>query len=346
MAYSRAKSHSLRGSSRYGKKKRGGVRRRYGVKKRTYRKKASSKMSKRRILDIATNKKRDVMVPVTNPTLDPTIPSTPRPAVFSVGRPVPPGTPAYTYCIPWIATYRRPVGVGNDASQALLTHGSPFYRGLSENVTISVTGPTPWQWRRVCFTFKGDALLSSFTTLQGADTILHEPDVFFRNTFTQDTGVFRPMYDIASYYGKNQTQPSTPGTTPASYFRILNTIFRGVSAQQAPTDVTNIDYINVMTAKTDNTDVTIKYDKTVTIASGNEAGIQRNHKRYHPMNKTLVYSNLEQGNQTIYGARSTDSKPGMGDYYVLDFFQARYLSQADEGDLVFDPRATLYWHEK
>lgn len=314
------------------------------TRKRTYRKKTS--MSKRRILDITTNKKRDVMLPVTNATLDPLLPSTPRPAVLSVGRPVPAGTPAYTYCIPWIATYRRPSGDGNDASQALLTHGSPFYKGLSENVTVSVTGPTPWQWRRICFSLKGSQLQVPFTTTQGTDTIIHDPGVFFHNTYISDTGVFRPMYDIASYYGKNQTTPATPGTTPASYFRLLNTLFRGVSAQQLPDNVTNVDYINVMTAKTDNTDVTIKYDKTVTIASGNEAGVQRNHKRYHPMNKTLVYNSFEQGNQTVYGPQSTDSKPGMGDYYVIDFFQARYLSQADEGDLVFDPRATLYWHEK
>jgi len=345
MAYSRAKSHSLRGSSRYGKKKRGGVRRRYGVKKRTYRKKAS-KMSSRRILDTTSVKKRDVMLPVTNPTLDPTIPSTPRPAVLSVGRPVPAGTPAYTYCLPWMATYRRPVGVGNDASQSLLTSGSPFYKGLSENVTVSITGATPWQWRRVCFTFKGTHLFNSFTTQQGTDTILHEPEAFFHNTYTADTGVFRPMYDLASYYGKNQTNPAVAGTTPASYFRLLNTIFRGVSAQQRPTDVTNVDYLNVMTAKTDTTEVNIKYDKTVTLASGNDAGVQRNHKRYHPMNKTVVYASLEEGNTTSYASRSTESKPGMGDYYVLDFFQARYLSQAEEGDLVFDPRATLYWHEK
>ena len=286
------------------------------------------------------------MLPVTNPTLDPTIASTARPAVLKVGRPVPTGTPAYTYCIPWLSTWRRPVGVGNNASQSLLTSGSPFYKGLSENVTISVTGPTPWQWRRICFTLKGDEVLKEFATRQGDDTIIHSPEAFFHNQFTGDSGVFRPMYDIASYYGVNETTPSTPGTTPASYFRLLNTLFRGISAQQDPANVTNIDYINVITAKTDNSDVTIKYDKTVTIASGNEAGVQRNHRRYHPMNKTLVYDSIEQGNQTVYAARSTESKPGMGDYYVVDFFQARYLSQADEGDLVFDPRATLYWHEK
>jgi len=106
------------------------------------------------------------------------------------------------------------------------------------------------------------------------------------------------------------------------------------------------DYINVMTAKTDNSDVTIKYDKTVTIASGNQEGVQRNHKRYHPMNKTLVYETLEQGEQVNIDNMSTPGKPGMGDYYVVDFFQARYLSQADTGDLIFDPRSTLYWHEK
>lgn len=219
-------------------------------------------------------------------------------------------------------------------------------KGLSENITISTTGASPWQWRRICFTYKSTYLLQSFETLQGGDTIKSEPDAFYHNGFNSEVGVFRPMYDLASYYGKNITDPGTPGTTPSAYFRLLNILFRGVASQQYPGNPTAADYINVMTAKCDNSEMTIKYDKTVTIASGNQSGMQRNHKRYHPMNKTLVYDSLEVGQETRYEPLSTEAKPGMGDYYVVDFFQQRYLADADDGDLVFDPRATLYWHEK
>jgi len=219
-------------------------------------------------------------------------------------------------------------------------------KGLAENITISTTGASPWQWRRICFTFKGNYLIEPFTISQGTDTISFDHNVFFRNTYNGESGVFRPMYDLASYYGKNTTTPGTPGTVPAAYFRLINSMFRGVAAQQNPNSPTLADYINVMTAKTDNTELTVKYDKTITIASGNDAGMQRNYKRYHPMEKTLVYDTLEQGTDTLASSMSTESKPGMGDYYVVDFFQQRYLADADDGNLIFDPRATLYWHEK
>lgn len=285
------------------------------------------------------------MLPVTNPTLDPLIASSASPAILGSGRPVPPGAPAYTYCIPWIATRRKPANVGNSATAQLGT-GTPYMKGLSENITISTTGAAPWQWRRICFTFKSKYLIEPYTISQGNDFIDFNHEPFFSNGYNNESGVFRPMYDLASYYGKNSTSPDVPGTVPSAYFRLLNTLFRGVAAQQNPGQPTQADYINVMTAKTDNTECTIKYDKTVTIASGNEAGMQRNYRRYHPMNKTLVYDSLEQGQNSIYDSMSTESKPGMGDYYVVDFFQARYLADADDGSLIFDPRATLYWHEK
>jgi len=346
MAYSRAKSHSLRGSSRYGKKKRGGVRRRFAVKKRTYRKKASTRLSKRRILDMTSIKKRDVLVPTTNATLDPLLPSEALPAILGSGRPTPPRTPAYTYVLPWIPTYRQPTTVGNtNTTKNNMTTGNPYYKGLSENITISVTGGIPWQWRRICFTYKGNSLVRTFeypTGGTGSPNATFAPLSFYKNTFDSETGIFRPLYDIASYYGETGG-PTT--STPRALQVLYQTLFQG-STSQFRDDVVNTDWINVMTAKTDNSEVNIKYDKTVTISSGNEEGVQRNYKRYHPMNKTVNYESFEFGNDTTYQPFSTSSKPGMGDYYVIDFFQARYGSDADSGNLIFDPRATMYWHEK
>jgi len=300
-------------------------------------------MTNRKILEVASIKKRDVLLPTTNATLNAQIPSQALPAILASGATPPPRTPAYTYVIPWIPTFRAPLTTGNtNTTLQNMTTGRPYYKGLSENITISVTGGIPWQWRRICFTYKGNRLFQRFTSPTPAGDAQYEPLQYFKNTYDQEHGIFRPIYDLASYYG----QAGAPNTsTPEALGQLYRFLFQGNPAQFQDS-VTTTDWINVMTAKTDNTEVNIKYDKTVSLASGNEEGIQRNYRRYHPMEKTLYYDSFESGNDTAYFPTSTGSKMGMGDYYVVDFFQARYGSDAESGNLIFDPRATIYWHEK
>lgn len=111
----------------------------------------------------------------------------------------------------------------------------------------------------------------------------------------------------------------------------------------------NSDWMDPMTAPIDNTRVTIKYDKTVSLATNNEDGFIRNYKLYHPMNKTLVYDDDESGNTSATGMNSSiysvEGKAGMGDYYVMDLFRARQGSAATD-QLAVRPVSTLYWHEK
>lgn len=291
---------------------------------------------------MTATKKRDVILPTTNSTLDPSIPSNAIPVLLAAGRPTPARTPAYTYCIPWIPTYRAPsLGANPSANPNLLTTGTPYYKGLSENITISTTGGVPWQWRRICFTFKGAGIIDGFTAPDASQAIFN-PINYYKNTYGNDTGIFRPLYDLASYYGD---AGGATAAQPLGLQKLYQYLFQGTSSQFSD-DVTITDWINVMTAKTDSREVNIKYDKTITIASGNEEGVQRNYKRYHSMEKNLYYDSFEHGTSTTYQPLSTDSKPGMGDYYVIDFFQARYAAGADAGNLIFDPRATVYWHEK
>uniref|UniRef100_A0A8E7G265 Capsid protein n=1 Tax=Emberiza rustica Genomoviridae sp. TaxID=2814949 RepID=A0A8E7G265_9VIRU len=328
--------------SRYVRKRRSGSKRTTRSTRRTTRKtyRRRRPMTNRKILDVTSIKKRDVLLPTSNQTLDPSIPSTALPAILGSGRPTPPRTPAYTYCIPWIPTYRQPIQNASSATyKSGLTTGTPYYKGVSENITISVTGGVPWQWRRICFTYKGPTLTADFRGDLGST---YFPARFYRNTFENDTGIFRPLYDLASYYG-DTGGPTT--NEPQALGRLYQFLFQGNPAQFTDS-VTNTDWINVMTAKTDNRELNIKYDKTVTLQSGNEEGIQRNFRRYHPMERTLVHESFEEGNDTVYLPNSTNSKQGMGDYYIIDFFQARYGSDADSGNLIFDPRATIYWHEK
>ena len=100
-----------------------------------------------------------------------------------------------------------------------------------------------------------------------------------------------------------------------------------------------------MTAPTDNNRVSIKYDKTITLASGNEDGFIRSYKRWHRMGKTIVYDDDEQGAGETPGLFSVDGRAGMGDYYIMDMFRARQGS-ATTDQITVRPTATLYWHEK
>nr|WNA22194.1 MAG: capsid protein [Rhinopithecus-associated genomovirus 4] len=364
--YRKKASRSTRRSSY-----RSGYRRSSG-RTRTYRKKAS-RMTKRKVLNTTAIKKRDTILPQTNPTLDAALAGQILPAVLKPGRPIPNGTPAYTYCIPWIATARQTASGNAPAAQlakmttgkpyfvglseqvtisvtgpvppaaqlAKMTTGKPYFVGLSEQVTISVTGPVPWQWRRVCFTFKGPTIVGKFTDTDYSPVAEYAPEKYFRQSFDNDVGEYRPLFDLASYRGDGVSKT----TYPEALEKLYRYIFLGASAQFTD-DPTAADWINVMDAKTDSTRVKICYDKTITIASGNEEGVQRNYRRYHPMNQYLQYDQVEIGGNYGFSDYSTSGKPGMGDYYVVDLFQARYGADGESGDLIFDPRATLYWHER
>jgi len=343
MATRRAKSHSLKGSSRYRKGRASRRTRRSTVKKRTYRKKGASK---KRMINLVATKKRDTMAPLTNATFDPAENSTVLPAILLPGRPIPARTPAYTYVFPWMPTYRRAYPVSH-YDKAKLGVSDPYYVGLAERISIQTTGGLPWKWRRVCFTFKGTTLIApaprTNTTIPEPPIPIYDTSSYYHEGFDNEAGQFRTMYDLASWYGGPGWETSLPERLRTLYEHI----FEGQSAQFNTSGIpSNTDWFNVMDAKTNNKRVTIKYDKTVTISSGNEDGATRTYRRYHPMNRTLQYDVLEAGNTTVTNAMSTESKQGMGDYYVVDFFQARYASDGEDGSLIFDPRATLYWHEK
>lgn len=116
----------------------------------------------------------------------------------------------------------------------------------------------------------------------------------------------------------------------------LNTsLFRGASG---------IDWSSPLIAKVDTQRVTVKYDVTRTLSSGNASGKFFRFNHWFPMNSNLMYSNDEVGEGTSTDAFSTTGKAGMGDYYIVDIFQSIGASATD--NLRFEPQATLYWHEK
>ncbi|UOK20988.1 capsid protein [Chifec genomovirus UA13_96] len=313
MAYkSYAKRRPTRRSST--KKRPSGRRRSYAKKRSTFR---SKKMSTKRILNLTAQKKRDTMLCWTNSTGSTQAGG----STYSTNAAVINGgvndLDACTYL--WCATNRDNTqgnggGVGNKFNVSTRTSSSPYMVGLSEKIEIQCNTGMPWQWRRICFTMKGPSLLPT-STASGQT---------FSDAAELSTGWARMM---------NQSTGS-PTSLPKS--GLTSILFKGT---------VNSDWLDPMTAPTDNSRVSIKYDKVVTLASGNEDGFIRTYKRWHPMRKTLYYNDSESGGAEVAAGRSVLGKQGMGDYYVVDLFRARQGS-ASTDQLTVRPEATLYWHEK
>lgn len=218
-----------------------------------------------------------------------------------------------TYIFPWIPT-ARDMNVGDGTSNTIIdpagrTESTCYMRGLKESINVRTNSGHSWQWRRVCFTMKGPELVTDNNT---------SPYQFFTQT---NNGMVRTMNNINGN---------------AKGDRLLSILFRG---QQ------NVDWINVFNAPLDTKRLSIKYDKTRTIASGNEYGLVRTYRHWHPMNKNLHYDDDERGGSVGVDFMSAFGQAGMGDYYVIDFIQpSADATSVDTISLL--PEATLYWHEK
>lgn len=215
------------------------------------------------------------------------------------------------YTFTWIATARPAENFtgtkGSKVDVSTRTNQTVFARGLKEKVRLQSRGGVGWSWRRICFTLKGDRILNN-----QSDATTSE---YFRLT---SDGMVRLVHQV-----------------PDS--RTVETVFQGQQGR---------DWENVMNAKVDNRNISVRYDKVRTIQSGNESGVSRHYNLWHPMNKNVVYEDEEAGDSMFTSAVSTESRAGMGDYYVVDFFESNVGGEAGTDDLEFQPHATFYWHEK
>lgn len=281
------------------------VRRTYPARRRTTSRRRSG-MSRKSLLNITSRKKQDTMLVVTNTTAS-----------------TPVGGPQYltqtatlvgglTYVIPWIATARdntlSPGSGGTISDKDTRTAMTCYMRGLKERIQIQTNSGMPWQWRRICFTVKGDGLTQRIESAY--------------RLFYEDSAGWRRLVNNIRSSNMNAA--------------LNDVLFQGTDGK---------DWNNYFNAKVDRTRVTVRYDKTTSIRSGNAEGMMREYQRWHPMNHNLVYDDEEDGGGIKEQYFSTTGKAGMGDYYVVDFISAG--SDATTADvLTFNPQATLYWHEK
>lgn len=261
-------------------------------------------------MNVASQKKRDVMPPFAQPTL----------SAAALGPLIMNGVVPSSYgvhTVAWIATARDMTidttgSLGIKPMQATRTSTQVYLRGLSERIRFYTSSSLPWEWRRILFTFKG--------------------------------------YDIMNYAGGSLPLYLETSSGWSRYMPLLANISTtgiGVEAQlfsELFEGVLGNDWQDPLTARTDRFRAKVLYDHTRRIQSPNDSGTQEVHKLWHPINSTMVYDDEEKGGNVVTNVLSTRSR-GMGDVYVVDIFKPH--PSASTGDsLSFAPETSLYWHER
>nr|USZ80640.1 capsid protein [Tick-associated genomovirus 2] len=308
MPYSRTlRSRANRRYSAKNTRRRTTYRRRGRAPRRTYRKRGG--MGRKSLLNITSRKKRNGMLSWSN-----TVQTSGASRTTAVGPAVINGqnTGFFLWC-PTAMDMDQNSIVANVASRSAT---NCFMKGLSENLRIQTSSQAPWFHRRICFTSRDE-------TFRAGD---------------RDTAPLNPLLPyVDTSQGKERLWLNANINNAPNTLSLYQTLmFKGT---------VNVDWNDLIVAPLDTGRITVKFDKTWTIQSGNGTGVVRERKLWHPMNKSLVYDDDEIGDAENPAFFSTDSRAGMGDYYVVDIFQGG--TGVGASDLLqVSANSTMYWHER
>lgn len=232
------------------------------------------------------------------------------------------------FALGWCATARTNEtafgAVGNKYDSATRTSTSCFMRGLKEAIRFDSNRSVPITWRRIVVSWSGVEYAVNPTGTPGID----------QQAF---------LFNLGNLLGWSRSATLLAGDdVPLDaewvWINIANKIFKGEAF---------VDWAQFINAPVDVSRVRLLYDKTTVLRSGNDENtpMTKQVKRWHPINKTIIYNDDERGGGKFSSAFSSESKKSFGDVYVFDLFN--FSPYADEGDtLTIDFQASLYWHER
>lgn len=188
-----------------------------------------------------------------------------------------------------------------------------FWRLVKERMSIAVVGGQPWRWRRICFTMKGDRFWLEPGGIDESNWLYY---------YGGSTAGYR-----RSWFG---------GSSSGTRYAIMRSyIFRGAEG---------LDWNSPFDAEIETRHIRVLHDKRITLNPGNDVGRGMEIKKVHEIDKNFSYGDEEfQGTYTT-SPFSSEGKPGMGDYYVVDFFAPFVFD--DTSTLTINSVATCYWHER
>lgn len=278
-------------------------------------------MTRKRILSLTSRKKRNTMLTYSNSTSAGAQGTVAQQPLTVAGGTTDSAILAWVMFRPTAMDLFDPSQTpGSIINTAQRTATTCYMRGLSENIRIETSSGNPWFHRRICFCAKNPV----FYAASASDPSGTERSAIASGALETSSGWVRLAANM---------QLDTLTNTLAAQ---RNIIFKGEQG---------IDWDDAITAPLDTTRIDVKYDRTRVYKSGNERGILREIKMFHPMNKNVVYDDDERGAGTRSLDISVDDKRGMGNYHVLDLFsQGSSAAAADRLRVRYT--SSMYWHEK
>lgn len=192
-------------------------------------------------------------------------------------------------------------------SGAKRTATNTYSKGYKETVSLTSNNSSPWIWRRVAFEYSVPTLIGD--GISGSKFALE----------TAPNGMVRVARSLS----------------PAELNVLGDVLWDGT---------VGLDWNDHLTAKTDSSVVKIHYDKTRVLNPGAAAGLTRMHKQWHPTGKQLVYDDDENGANELSGNFANQSRIGMKDIIIIDFFLTPTADTAAR--LLVNYEGTYYWHER
>lgn len=274
-------------------------------------------MSKKRILNVTSRKKKNTMMQYVNTSTNGGSSVTIGPGPMLVN-----GSSQYWGVFtPTAMDLTSGANLQNSiVDSSLRTSQTCFIRGYAENIRIETSTGLPWYWRRIVFTAKS----SPWFTFSANDTPT-QTNSGSTSSIESSTNGWERLYF-------NQFVNNAPDTITL----MQRDIFRGEQ---------NRDWSDILTAPIDTARVDLKSDRLRVIKSGNQVGTNRAFKMFYPCNKNLVYNDDESGVVEGTTFSSVQDKRGMGNLHVLDIFLPGTGGTSTD-ILKLTSTSTMYWHEK
>jgi len=201
-----------------------------------------------------------------------------------------------------------------------------FYVGFNERLRFATSDSSDWRWRRIVFAAHMPYVWQ-FRDPTGLPTQSQYP----MNNGEADAGGYRRVFQ--------RVEPATLATDPVMAGLIMTQLYTVVFRGSR-----DVDWSNPITASVNTQKIRVLHDRTTRIASNSDAGVQLITKRWHPVRKSIIYDDTEDGKDVLPQPVSSSALRSFGDVYVMDIFQC--VNDSEGVNLSIGSDATTYWHER